>query len=157
ARAQAAADRRNFLGLVSEQCKYNLLTRHVELEVLPAARELGIGVLPYSPLHFGALSGALRKLRDGAAGRTVLHAPERVEPQGAAFSEYERHCAEWGGEPPTVALAWLLPRPGVPAPVIGPRAAGQLALALAAVETELPAGTIDRLDEIFPPIGKGGP
>jgi NDP-hexose C3-ketoreductase / dTDP-4-oxo-2-deoxy-alpha-D-pentos-2-ene 2,3-reductase len=57
ARAQAAADRRHYLGLVSEQPKYNLLTRHVELEVLPAARELGIGVLPYSPLHFGALSG----------------------------------------------------------------------------------------------------
>ena len=60
ARARAAADRRHHLGLVSEQPKYNLRTRHVELEVRPAARERGVGILPYSPLPFGALSGALR-------------------------------------------------------------------------------------------------
>ncbi|MBB2740846.1 UNVERIFIED_ORG: NDP-hexose 2,3-enoyl reductase [Microbispora rosea subsp. rosea] len=157
ARAQAAADRRNFLGLVSEQCKYNLLTRHVELEVLPAAIELGIGILPYSPLHFGALSGALRKQREGADGRSVLHAPERVEPHRAAIEGYEKLCAEIGEEPTTVALAWLLSRPGVTAPVIGPRSPGQLDLPLTALRTELSAETLARLDELFPPIGNGGP
>jgi NDP-hexose 2,3-enoyl reductase len=157
ARAQAAADRRNFLGLVSEQCKYNLLTRHVELEVLPAAVELGIGILPYSPLHFGALSGALRKQRDGATGRSVLHAAERVEPHRATLEEYEKLCAELGEEPTTVALAWLLSRPGVTAPIIGPRTADQLDLALAALGTELSTDTLARLNELFPPIGKGGP
>ncbi|OPG11242.1 aldo/keto reductase [Microbispora sp. GKU 823] len=157
ARAQAAADRRNFLGLVSEQCKYNLLTRHVELEVLPAAVELGIGILPYSPLHFGALSGALRKQREGAAGRSVLHAPERVEPHRAAIEGYEKLCAEIGEEPTAVALAWLLSRPGVTAPVIGPRSPGQLDLPLTALRTELSAETLARLDELFPPIGNGGP
>jgi NDP-hexose 2,3-enoyl reductase len=157
ARAQAAADRRNFLGLVSEQCKYNLLTRHVELEVLPAAAELGIGILPYSPLHFGALSGALRKQRDGAAGRSTLHAAERVEPHRAALEEYEKLCAELGEEPTTVALAWLLSRPGVTAPIIGPRTAEQLDLALASLGAELSTDTLARLDELFPPIGKGGP
>ncbi|MFI9576673.1 aldo/keto reductase [Microbispora rosea] len=157
ARAQAAADRRNFLGLVSEQCKYNLLTRHVELEVLPAAIELGIGILPYSPLHFGALSGALRKQREGAAGRSVLHAPERVEPHRAAIEGYEKLCADIGEEPTTVALAWLLSRPGVTAPVIGPRTPGQLDLPLAALRTELSAETLARLDELFPPVGNGGP
>ncbi|MEU6411728.1 aldo/keto reductase [Microbispora sp. NPDC046933] len=157
ARAQAAADRRNFLGLASEQCKYNLLTRHVELEVLPAAIELGIGILPYSPLHFGALSGALRKQREGAAGRSVLHAPERVEPHRAAIEGYEKLCAEIGEEPTTVALAWLLSRPGVAAPVIGPRSPGQLDLPLTALRTELSAETLARLDELFPPIGNGGP
>ncbi|WP_432861662.1 aldo/keto reductase [Microbispora rosea] len=157
ARAQAAADRRNFLGLVSEQCKYNLLTRHVELEVLPAAIELGIGILPYSPLHFGALSGALRKQREGAAGRSVLHAPERVEPHRAAIEGYEKLCADIGEEPTTVALAWLLSRPGVTAPVIGPRTPGQLDLPLAALRTELSAETLTRLDELFPPVGNGGP
>ncbi|MEU6430856.1 aldo/keto reductase [Microbispora sp. NPDC046973] len=157
ARAQAAADRRNFLGLVSEQCKYNLLTRHVELEVLPAAIELGIGILPYSPLHFGALSGALRKQREGAAGRSVLHAPDRVEPHRAAIEGYEKLCAEIGEEPTTVALAWLLSRPGVTAPVIGPRFPGQLDLPLTALRTELSAETLARLDELFPPIGTGGP
>ncbi|MEV4299088.1 aldo/keto reductase [Microbispora rosea] len=157
ARAQAAADRRNFLGLVSEQCKYNLLTRHVELEVLPAAIELGIGILPYSPLHFGALSGALRKQREGAAGRSVLHAPERVEPHRAAIEGYEKLCADIGEEPTAVALAWLLSRPGVTAPVIGPRTPGQLDLPLTALRTELSAETLARLDELFPPVGNGGP
>jgi NDP-hexose 2,3-enoyl reductase len=157
ARAQAAADRRNFLGLVSEQCKYNLLTRHVELEVLPAAVELGIGILPYSPLHFGALSGALRKQREGVAGRSVLHAPERVEPHRAAIEGYEELCAELGEDPTTVALAWLLSRPGVTAPVIGPRSAEQLDLPLAALKLDLSAETLARLDELFPPVGNGGP
>ncbi|GAB3962962.1 aldo/keto reductase [Plantactinospora veratri] len=157
ARAQAAADRRHFLGLVSEQCKYNLLTRYVELEVVPAAIDLGIGILPYSPLHFGALSGAIRKIRDGVPGRSVLHAAERVEPHRAALTGYEKLCAELGEEPTTVALAWLLSRPGVTAPIVGPRAADQLDLALRAVRTTLDPGTLNRLDELFPPVGSGGP
>ncbi|RSM65456.1 aldo/keto reductase [Actinoplanes sp. ATCC 53533] len=157
ARAQAAADRRHYLGLVSEQPKYNLLTRHVEMEVLPAARELGIGILPYSPLHFGALSGALRKQREGIAGRSVLHAPERVEPHRAALEQFEKLCAGLGQEPATVALAWLLSRPGVTAPVLGPRTPEQLDLPLLALDTELSAATVDELDRIFPPVGNGGP
>jgi NDP-hexose C3-ketoreductase / dTDP-4-oxo-2-deoxy-alpha-D-pentos-2-ene 2,3-reductase len=157
ARAQAAADRRSFLGLVSEQCKYNLLTRHVELEVLPAAIDLGIGILPYSPLHFGALSGALRKQREGAAGRTAMHAAERVEPHRAAIEAYEDLCAQLGEEPTTVALAWLLSRPGVTAPVIGPRTPDQLDLALAALRATVTADTLARLDQLFPPVGNGGP
>lgn len=157
ARAQAAADRRNFLGLVSEQAKYNLLTRHIELEVLPAAQELGIGVLPYSPLHFGALSGALRKQRDGVPGRSVLHAPDRVAPHQAAIARFEKLCADLGQEPTTVALAWLLSRPGVTAPVVGPRLPNHLDLPLLALDTELSAETTAELDRIFPPVGNGGP
>jgi NDP-hexose C3-ketoreductase / dTDP-4-oxo-2-deoxy-alpha-D-pentos-2-ene 2,3-reductase len=156
ARAQAAADARHFLGLVSEQAKYNLLTRHVELEVLPAAIDLGIGVLPYSPLHFGALSGALRKQRAGLGGRTALHASERVEPHRAALELFEELCADLGQEPTTVALAWLLAQPGVTAPVIGPRTPEHLDLPLLALDTELSPGTRARLDEIFPPVGNGG-
>ncbi|MBQ1067233.1 aldo/keto reductase, partial [Micromonospora sp. D75] len=53
AQAQAAAGKRNFLGLVSEQCIYNLLTRYVELEVVPAAQHYGLGIIPWSPLHGG--------------------------------------------------------------------------------------------------------
>jgi NDP-hexose 2,3-enoyl reductase len=153
ARAQAAAERRNFFGLVSEQPKYNLLTRHVELEVLPAAAELGIGILPYSPLHFGALSGALRKQRDGVAGRSVLHAPDRVEPHRAALQRYEDLCADLGREPSAVAIGWLLSRPEVTAPILGPRTPEQLDLPVEA----LPADVLTQLGEIFPPIGNGGP
>jgi NDP-hexose C3-ketoreductase / dTDP-4-oxo-2-deoxy-alpha-D-pentos-2-ene 2,3-reductase len=157
ARAQAAADRRHFLGLVSEQCRYNLLNRHVELEVLPAASELGIGILPYSPLHFGALSGALRKQREGVPGRTILHAPERVEPHRAAIERFELLCGDLGEDPATVALAWLLARPEVTAPILGPRTAAQLDLPVRALTTGLSAATLAELDEIFPPIGNGGP
>jgi NDP-hexose 2,3-enoyl reductase len=155
--AQAAADRRHFLGVVSEQCKYNLLTRHVELEVLPAAAELGIGILPYSPLHFGALSGALRKQRDGVPGRAVLHAAERVAPHRAAIEQYEQLCADLGQEPTTVAIAWLLSRPEVTAPILGPRTPEQLDLPIAALTNALTEDTRAALDKIFPPIGNGGP
>src|SRR6476660_4363615 len=67
--AQAAAERRNFFGLVSEQCIYNLMTRHVELEVIPAAQHYGLGIIPWSPLHGGLLAGILRKMEQGTAGR----------------------------------------------------------------------------------------
>jgi NDP-hexose C3-ketoreductase / dTDP-4-oxo-2-deoxy-alpha-D-pentos-2-ene 2,3-reductase len=157
ARAQAVADRRHYLGLVSEQPKYNLLTRHAELEVLPAAAELGLGVLPYSPLHFGALSGALRKQRESAPGRTVLHAPDRVEPHRAALERYEKLCADLGEQPTTVAIGWLLSRPEVTAPVLGPRTPEQLDLPLKALTSPLTAEVLATLDEIFPPIGNGGP
>jgi NDP-hexose 2,3-enoyl reductase len=157
ARAQAAADRRGFLGIVSEQCKYNLVTRHVEMEVLPAAAELGIGILPYSPLHFGALSGALRKQRDGVPGRAVRHAPERVVPHLEAIQRYEQWCADIGRDPADVAIAWLLSRPEVTAPVLGPRTADQLDLPIAALAHPLDAEALAVLDDIFPPVGNGGP
>jgi len=66
AKAQAAAARRNFMGLVSEQSIYNLLARKLELEVLPAAEDYGIGVIPWSPLHGGLLGGVVRKEREGS-------------------------------------------------------------------------------------------
>ena len=69
-RRRSRPSRRHFLGLVSEQCIYNLLTRHVELEVVPAAQAYGIGIIPWSPLHGGLLSGALRKLAEGTGGRS---------------------------------------------------------------------------------------
>jgi len=125
--------------------------------VVPAAAALGIGILPYSPLHFGALSGALRKQRDGVPGRSVLHAADRVEPHRVALAEYEKLCAALGQDPTTVALAWLRSRPGVTAPIIGPRTAEQLDQALASLSTDLTVETLARLDELFPPIGKGGP
>src|SRR5215468_9527798 len=71
AAAQESAARRHFLGLVSEQSIYNLFTRHVELEVLPAAQHYGLGIIPWSPLHGGLLGGALRKIKDGTASRAT--------------------------------------------------------------------------------------
>jgi len=156
--AQEAAAKRHFLGLVSEQCIYNLLTRHVELEVLPAAEAYGIGIIPWSPLHGGALAGALRKQAEGKAARANSgRADETLRTHRAAIEAYEKFCAELGQDPADVGIAWLLAQPAVTAPIIGPRTQEQLDASLRALSVELDGATLDKLDELFPPIGKGGP
>jgi NDP-hexose 2,3-enoyl reductase len=158
ARAQESASRRHFLGLVSEQCIYNLMTRHVELEVVPAAQHYGIGIIPWSPLHGGLLSGALRKQSEGSAGRsTEGRSADGLVEHRATIDAYEKLCAELGHDPANVALGWLLSRPGVTAPIIGPRTLAQLDGALGALDVVLDDATLNRLDELFPPIGNGGP
>ncbi|GIG90826.1 aldo/keto reductase [Plantactinospora endophytica] len=157
-RAQESAYRRNFLGLVSEQCIYNLMNRFVELEVLPAAEEYGLGVIPWSPLQGGLLGGALRKLAEGGAARTRNeHASKLLAEHRPAIEAYEKLCAELGHDPADVALGWLLTRPAVTAPIIGPRTLAQLDASLGALAVEFSADTLARLDELFPPLGKGGP
>jgi NDP-hexose 2,3-enoyl reductase len=158
AQAQAAAEKRHFLGLVSEQCIYNLLTRHVELEVIPAAQAYGIGIIPWSPLHGGLLSGALRKQADGTGARSLQgRSAEALEQHRAAIEGYEKLCADLGEDPANVALAWLLSRPGVTAPIIGPRTMEQLDGPLRALELTLSDETLASLDTLFPAIGSGGP
>jgi NDP-hexose 2,3-enoyl reductase len=158
AQAQESARRRNFLGLVSEQSLYNLMTRHIELEVLPAAQHYGIGIIPWSPLHGGLLSGALRKQREARAGRSSEgRAAEGLAEKREVIEEYEKLCAELGHDPANVALGWLLSRPGVTAPIIGPRTVEQLDASLGALSVTFTDEVLARLDELFPPIGKGGP
>jgi aryl-alcohol dehydrogenase-like predicted oxidoreductase len=149
AKAQAAAARRNFLGLVSEQSHYNLLTRQIELEVLPAAQDYGLGVIPWSPLAGGLLGGVVRKERDGSRryGDNVKRTLEAKRPQ---LEAYEDLCAELGEEPGAVGLAWVLTRPGVTGPIVGPRTPEQLESALHAVDVTLDDKVLARLDEIFP-------
>ena len=149
AKAQEAARRRDFLGLVSEQSIYNLLTREVELEVLPAAQAYGLGVIPWSPLHGGLLGGVLRKERQGDR-RTEGRAKEALERRRDQIEAYEALCEDLGEEPADVALGWLLHQPGVTAPIIGPRTIEQLDGALRALEVKLDEKTLTRLDEIFP-------
>ena len=153
AKAQEAAARRNFLGLVSEQSLYNLFVRDVEREVLPAAESYGVGVIPWSPLQGGLLGGILgkesrtgRRFEDQRATNTARDKREQIE-------AYEALCSEIGEEPANVALAWLLTRPQVTAPIIGPRDPAQLKGCLRAVSlaVELEAATLERLDKIFPP------
>ncbi len=158
AQAQASAASRNFLGLVSEQCIYNLLTRHVELEVIPAAIGYGIGIIPWSPLHGGLLSGALRKQREGSGSRSAEgRSSDGLTEHRDTIEAYEKLAAELGQDPSNVALAWLLSRPGVTAPIIGPRTLDQLDGALDALTITLDSQALARLDELFPPIGNGGP
>jgi NDP-hexose 2,3-enoyl reductase len=158
ARAQESAAHRNFLGLVSEQCLYNLLTRHAELDLLPAAQHYGIGVIPWSPLHGGLLGGAIRKLAEGGAGQRTKggRAADGLAEHRTTIEAYEKLSADLGHDPANVALAWLLSRPGVTAPIIGPRTVEQLDAALGAFDVTFSDQVLNRLDELFPPIGNGG-
>ncbi|WP_372352099.1 aldo/keto reductase [Streptomyces sp. KL116D] len=156
AQANETAARNGRVGLVSEQCLYNLFERRAEMEVIPAAQEYGLGVIPWSPLHQGLLGGALRKQREGVGSRTLMGrsadgiADAKVRAQ---IEAYENVVDEHGLEPGEVALAWLLGRPGVTGPIVGPRTGEQLDSALRAVELDLPESLLTALDEIFPGPG----
>ena len=84
---------REFLGLVSEQSLYNLFVQALELEVLPAAQDYGVGVIAWSPLHGGLLGGVLRKERDGARRGAWRAGPTTLERPGEARSKPTRTCA----------------------------------------------------------------
>ncbi|MFD7905865.1 aldo/keto reductase [Kitasatospora sp. NPDC059747] len=151
AQAQEAARNRHFLGLVSEQSLYNLLDRTVELEVVPALQHYGLGLLPWSPLRSGLLGGALRKEREGTRVRAALaHADDLLATHRDRIQAYEDLADELGVEPAELALAWLLGRPAVTAPIIGPRTQEHLDSAIRALDVELDRKTLDRLDDLFP-------
>ncbi|MCQ8769178.1 aldo/keto reductase [Streptomyces telluris] len=156
AQANETARRRGSLGLVSEQCLYNLAERRAEMEVVPAAQAYGLGVIPWSPLHGGLLGGVIRKEREGGSARAASGrsadalASTKVREQVQA---YENLLDKHGLAPGEVALAWLLTRPGVTGPIVGPRTADQLASALRAAELELSGELLAQLDEIFPGPG----
>jgi NDP-hexose C3-ketoreductase / dTDP-4-oxo-2-deoxy-alpha-D-pentos-2-ene 2,3-reductase len=156
--AQESARRRGLLGVVAEQCSYDLVTRHAELEVLPAAAALGIGVLVWSPLHGGLLGGVLAKLADGTAVKSAQgRAADGLARHRVALEKYEGFCAELGRHPAEVGLAWVLQQPGVTAVVAGPRTPEHVDGALRALRRPLSPDELAHLGELFPPIGHGGP
>jgi aryl-alcohol dehydrogenase-like predicted oxidoreductase len=146
------ASKRGFMGLVSEQSAYHLDNRMVELEVIPACRHYGLGLIPWSPLAGGLLGGALEK--HDAGRRTDEGFAKNIEKKRAQLEQYEALCREIGHPPGEVAIAWLLHNPVVTAPIIGPRTIEQLESAVRAAAIDLDQETLDRLDEIFP--GPGG-
>jgi aryl-alcohol dehydrogenase-like predicted oxidoreductase len=148
--ANEAAGRRNFLGLVSEQSLYNLASRQVEMEVLPACQHYGLAVIPWSPLAGGLLGGT--KSEDTARRKSANPRWEALRPQ---IEEWEKLCAEIGEEPAAVALAWLLQRRQVTAPIIGPRTLAQLeGASLRATEITLEDDVLKQINTIFPGPGK---
>ena len=152
ARAQETAKSRRFMGLVSEQSLYNLNARQVELEVIPACRAYGLGLIPWSPLAGGLLGGALQKTREGRrAGERMA---ETVEKHRSQLVEYEALCEKMGEHAADVALAWLLHNPVVAAPIIGPRTLEQLSGSLRALEIKLSDEELASLNRIWP--GPGG-
>ncbi|MFQ3611261.1 MAG: aldo/keto reductase, partial [Fimbriimonadales bacterium] len=150
---QEIAKQRNFFGIISEQSLYNLNARMIELEVLPACRAYGIGVIPWSPLAGGLLGGILKGVQEGR--RASERVQEALERNRTKIEAYEAFCEELGERPADVALAWLLHQPGVTAPIIGPRTIEQLDQSLRALEIQLDENALKRLDAIFP--GPGGP
>lgn len=152
AQACCTATARQYMGLVSEQSVYNLSERTVELEVIPACRAFGLGLIPYSPLSGGLLGGVLQKATKGR--RTGDDVQQSIESHRSQLEAYEVLCGEVGEHPAHVALAWLLHNPAVTAPIIGPRTLQQLEGGLRALEISLPKAVLDRLDTIWP--GPGG-
>jgi len=153
ARANAIAGWRHTLGLASEQSPYNLLQRSIELEVIPAVEEYGMGLIAYSPLAGGLLAGALEKVTEGR--RSQGYMVDEIEANRPRLDQWESLCKELGQRPADVALAWLLHQPSVTAPIIGPRTEAQLLGSMRGLSIELPPDVLGKLDQIFP--GPGGP
>jgi len=151
-KANEAARARHFMGLSSEQSLYNLNARMVELEVIPACKDYGLGLIPWSPLAGGLLGGALEKIEKGRRASDDM--AKEIEKNRASLEKWEAWCKELGEQPADVALAWLLRNPVVTAPIIGPRTSEQLTGSLRALEIKLDEGMLKALDEIFP--GPGG-
>jgi aryl-alcohol dehydrogenase-like predicted oxidoreductase len=142
--AQSAASARHFLGLTSEQSLYNLAARSVELELVPALRALGVGLIPYSPLHAGLLAGALEYGSEDP----------RVEAHRDQLEAYEGLCRGLGGKPADVALAWLLRNPVVSTAIVGAMTVEELKADLGALSVQLDDEVAQRLDQIWPGPGE---
>jgi aryl-alcohol dehydrogenase-like predicted oxidoreductase len=152
ATAQCTAAARNLLGLVSEQSLYNLTQRTIELEVIPALRHFGVGLVPWSPIGMGLLGGVLRKARDGRRASALLQ--QRIEKYRPQLEQYEALCEQLGEAPADVALAWVLHNPVVTAAISGPRTVEQLRQNLKAPTLTLSPDTLAKLDKMWP--GPGG-
>jgi len=152
ATAQSAAAARHFMGLVSEQSLYNLNARTIELEVIPACRYYGLGIIPWSPIGGGLLGGVLRKASEGRRAEPRMQS--QIEQHRSQLEAYEGLCMQVGEDPADVALAWLLHNTVVTAPIIGPRTVEQLTGSLRSLNVTLSDEVLRKLDGIWP--GPGG-
>ncbi|WP_125580619.1 aldo/keto reductase [Lacticaseibacillus suibinensis] len=150
--AAAHAHDRHFLGLVAEQHKYNLLTRLPELELLPTVKDLGMGLIIWSPLESGQLAENILHPTD-LTGRRAEQSKHLSAARREQLTRFEQLCQNLGETQSTVALAWLLHNPVVTAPIIGPRTIEQLESAVHALDVHLSADVLAELDAIFPPVG----
>lgn len=150
AQASEKAAARGRLGLVSEQSLYNLLERRAELEVIPACREYGLGLVPWSPLAGGLLAGVSL---DPDGRRQSADAMAAAVARSGQLSRFGDLCRALGEPPGAVALAWLLHQDGVTATIIGPRNLDQLTSVLHAPDIRLDDESLTAIDGIFPPCG----
>jgi aryl-alcohol dehydrogenase-like predicted oxidoreductase len=151
-RMQTIADLRGWTPLVALQIEYNLIQRGAESDLIPMADELGLGVVPFSPLAGGVLTG---KYRRGAPDSTRARFNEGLglvtDRNLAVADAVGEIAAETGHTPAQVALAWTLRNPAVTSPIIGARTQAQLADNLGALRVDLTAEQVTRLDEASAP------
>ncbi len=154
--ANYIAKQRNFLGLVSEQSIYSLRNRHIELEVIPACKSMGVGIIPWSPIGGGILGGVLEKVKEGQrrSREPIQKSVEKLRPQ---IEQYEKLCKEINLKPADVALAWMLQNPAITSPIVGPRTIEQFEENASAVDVKLSEDILKKLDEIWPGPGNQAP
>ena len=156
--AQWTAERRGLGRFVTEQPPYSLLVRGIEGDVLPTAQRYGMGVLPWSPLAGGWLSGKYRKGADVPKSKRADRLPQRYDLSNPgnqakleAADKFGTLADDLGIPLVHLALAFVMQHPGVTAPIIGPRTMDHLHSQLGALDVKLTPETLDRIDEIDPP------
>ena len=156
--AQWVAERRQRERFVCEQPPYSMLVRGIEADVLPTCARYGMGVIPWSPLGGGWLSGKWRVGGEDLTSRRAARLPERYDMTIPA-NKHKLEAAdalagvadEAGLTLPHLAVAFVLNHPHVTSAIIGPRTMDQLTTQLGAADVTLDASTLDRIDEIVPP------
>jgi aryl-alcohol dehydrogenase-like predicted oxidoreductase len=151
-----AADRAGTNGFVTLQAQYSLIERNLELEHIPALRRFGLGLLPYSPLGGGFLTGKYRRDQEAPQGSRLAKQTDRFNKRATErnWSTVETLVAgakEIDATPSQVALAWLLQRPTVTSVILGVRSVAQLDDGLRAIELALPSELASRLDDVSSP------
>jgi aryl-alcohol dehydrogenase-like predicted oxidoreductase len=156
--AQWTSERRGRERFVCEQPPYSMLVRGIEREVLPVCERYGMGVIPWSPLAGGWLSGKWRKGAEDVTSRRAQRIPDRYDlskPENQAKLEAAdalgRLADEAGMPLPVLAVAWVVNHPGVTSAIIGPRTMDQLQSQLPAADVRLDPDLLDRIDQIVPP------
>ena len=149
AKFQLHAWQRGLTGIISEQSMYSLLCRFPELEVLPAAREFGIGVIPYMPLAGGLLTGKLRAQEGSRTAQVEGEYGINLGEQNKQLMEFSDICRELGEKEHVVAIAWTLSHPEVASPIVGIRTVEQLDGLERAAELVIPPEVLTRLNDLF--------
>lgn len=150
AKARGEAIKRNILGIISEQSIYNLCERTVELEVLPACQNLGIGFLCWSPLEGGMLANKAVFKEDWSTSKK-----KRWEKYQSRLTEWSEFCSNSGKSSELLAISWLLHNPLVNSVIIGPSQPSHLDNSLKALEVRLRSDELDEINRIW--AGPGGP
>ncbi|MEX2238099.1 MAG: aldo/keto reductase [Dehalococcoidia bacterium] len=160
AEAALIADRKGWEPLVSLQPQYSILARDIEVEIVPVCERYGVGIIPWSPLAGGMLTGKYRKDEEPEEGtRFAAPGPFQQIWRRRALSERNHailavvleEAAKLDVSPIALSLAWNLDRPGVVAPIIGPKSVQQMEDNLQALDVTLPADTVERIDEASSP------